>query len=336
MIKEAIFQLEDHKDLSMAQAMAVMDEIMSGQCSDIQISAYLSLLAAKGETADEILGSARAMRNHSAIIHPAGEVLEIVGTGGDHSSSFNISTTAAFIAASAGVPIAKHGNRSASSKSGAADCLEALDIRIGQDSRTCEQILENCGMCFLFAPSFHPAMKFAAPVRKELGVRTIFNLLGPLTSPARAGRQVMGVYEKEKVEPMARVLSQLGVSKGMVVYGLDKLDEISLSEATAVCEFENGRFKTYEIAPEQFGYARCRKEELCGGDPKANAQITMDILSGREQGAPRQAACLNAGAGLYVYGYCQTLEEGVRTAEMLIDSGRAMAQLEAFRRASHA
>lgn len=336
MIKEAISLLQNHHDLSASQANAVMDEIMSGDCSDVQIAAYLALLSAKGETIDEILGSAQAMRAHAHHIHTENEVLEIVGTGGDRSNSFNISTTAAFIAAAAGIPVAKHGNRAASSKSGAADCLEALGILIGQDQAGCEKILDQSGMCFLFAPSFHPAMKYAGPVRKELGVRTIFNLLGPLTSPANATRQVMGVYEKEKVEPMARVLDSLGVKKGLVVYGLDRLDEISLCQDTAVCEFENGQFSCYEISPEQFGYTRCDHSEMVGGDPAQNAQITLDILSGKEQGAKREVVCLNAGAGLYVSGCCSSLEEGVRQAESLIDSGLALAQLERFRRASYA
>lgn len=336
MIKEAIYKLQNRENLTEEEARQVLDEIMSGKCSEILIASYLTALSQKGETIPEIVGSARGMRDHAAHLAHEGEVLEIVGTGGDHSNSFNISTTASLVAASAGIPVAKHGNRAASSKSGAADCLEALGVEIAKDPQQCREILDSCGICFLFAPMFHSAMKYAAPVRKELGIRTIFNLLGPLTNPADASLQVMGVYDESQVEPMAHVLSELGVRKGMVVYGLDGLDEISLSSPTRICEFENSEFETYTIEPETFGYASCSKEDLLGGLPEDNARITLDILTGKDNGPKKQAVCLNAGAGLYVAGKADTFAEGIRKAEYLIDSGAAARTLEQFRTASHA
>ncbi len=329
MIKEAIIKLTNKENLNYEEAKAVMNEIMSGEASDVQKSAYLTALTMKGETIDEITGSAEEMRNHAVQLSHEGDVLEIVGTGGDKSDSFNISTTSSLVIASAGVPVAKHGNRAASSKSGAADVLESLGVNITISPRKSAELLQNIGICFLFAQSYHTAMKYVGPIRKELGIRTIFNILGPLANPASANLQVMGVYDESLVEPLAKVLSNLGVKRALVVYGQDRLDEISASAETSVCEVKDGTFKSYTISPEQFGLTRCKKEELTGGTPDENAAITKAVLAG-EQGARRTAVVLNAGAGLYVAGKADSIEAGVRLAEELIDSGKAEKKLEEF------
>lgn len=329
MIKEAIIKLTNKENLSYEEAKAVMNEIMSGEASDVQKSAYLTALTMKGETIDEITGSAEEMRNHAVQLSHEGDVLEIVGTGGDKSDSFNISTTSSLVIASAGVPVAKHGNRAASSKSGAADVLESLGVNITISPRKSAELLQNIGICFLFAQSYHTAMKYVGSIRKELGIRTIFNILGPLANPASANLQVMGVYDESLVEPLAKVLSNLGVKRALVVYGQDRLDEISASAETSVCEVKDGTLKSYTISPEQFGLTRCKKEELTGGTPDENAAITKAVLAG-EQGARRTAVVLNAGAGLYVAGKADSIEAGVRLAEELIDSGKAEKKLEEF------
>lgn len=329
MIKEAIIKLTNKENLSYEEAKAVMNEIMSGEASDVQKSAYLTALTMKGETIDEITGSAEEMRNHAVQLSHEGDVLEIVGTGGDKSDSFNISTTSSLVIASAGVPVAKHGNRAASSKSGAADVLESLGVNITISPRKSAELLQNIGICFLFAQSYHTAMKYVGSIRKELGIRTIFNILGPLANPASANLQVMGVYDESLVEPLAKVLSNLGVKRALVVYGQDRLDEISASAETSVCEVKDGTFKSYTISLEQFGLTRCKKEELTGGTPDENAAITKAVLAG-EQGARRTAVVLNAGAGLYVAGKADSIEAGVRLAEELIDSGKAEKKLEEF------
>lgn len=329
MIREAIISLGNKEDLSYDTAKLVMDEIMGGQASDIQLSAYLTALAMKGETIDEITGSAEGMRAHCIRLLHDMDVLEIVGTGGDQSNSFNISTTSALVISAGGVPVAKHGNRAASSKCGAADVLEALGVNITIPPEKSTDLLNKINICFLFAQNYHLSMKYVAPVRRELGIRTIFNILGPLTNPAGASMQVMGVYEEALVEPLARVLSKLGVKSAMVVYGQDVLDEISMSAPTTVCEVKDGEYRSYVIEPEQFGYAKCGKEELAGGTPQENAAITKAILAG-EAGPKRNAVALNAGAGLYVAGKAASLEEGVRMAEKLIDTGAAKARLDEF------
>jgi anthranilate phosphoribosyltransferase len=306
-----------------------MNEIMSGQASDVQKSAYLTAFSMKGETIEEITASAEEMRNHGAKLQHDMDVLEIVGTGGDKSNSFNISTTASLIIAAGGVPVAKHGNRAASSKSGAADLLEAVGVKIDIEPEKSEKLLKEIGICFLFAQKYHTAMKYVGPIRKELGIRTVFNILGPLTNPAGANMQVMGVYDESLVQPLAKVLSNLGVKSALVVYGQDRLDEISMSAPTTVCEVKDGTFKNYEITPEQFGFTRCTKDELVGGTPEENAQITLAILNG-EKGPKRDAVVMNAGAALYISGACASLEEGVRRAEELIDSGKAKEKLEQF------
>ena len=330
MIKEAIIKLSKKQDLAYAEAEAVMDEIMSGQATPVQMSAYLTALALKGETIDEITASAAGMRAHCIKLLHNLDVLEIVGTGGDGSNSFNISTTSSLVIAAGGVPVAKHGNRAASSKSGAADVLEALGVKITLTPERSAEILKKINICFLFAQNYHVAMKYVAPIRKELGIRTVFNILGPLSNPAGANMELMGVYDEELVEPLAQVMAKLGVDRGMVVYGQDSLDEISMCAPTSVCEIRDGWFQSYELTPEQFGYKRCDKKELTGGSPEKNAEITRAILSGEEQGAKRQAVCLNAGAALYITGKTDTIEAGVRMAEKLIDSGAAAKKLEEF------
>ncbi len=335
MIKEAIIKLTNKEDIGYDMAKEVMNEIMSGEASDIQKSAYLTALSMKGETIEEITASAKEMRNHAVKLLDDVEALEIVGTGGDKSNSFNISTTSSLVVSSGGVPVAKHGNRAASSKSGAADCLEALGVNITVSPAKSAQMLKEIGICFLFAQTYHTAMKYVGPVRKELGIRTIFNILGPLANPAGATMQVMGVYSEDLVEPLAKVLSNLGVKRAMVVYGQDQLDEISMSAPTTVCEINNGEFQTYVIRPEQFGFESCDKSELVGGTPQENAQITLDILNG-EKGPKRNAVVMNSGAALYVAGKAESLEKGIRMAEDLIDSGKAKEKLDEFIAASNA
>ena len=330
MIKEAIIKLSKKQDLAYAEAEAVMDEIMSGQATPVQMSAYLTALSLKGETIDEITASAAGMRAHCIKLLHNLDVLEIVGTGGDGSNSFNISTTSSLVIAAGGVPVAKHGNRAASSKSGAADVLEALGVKITLTPERSAEILKKINICFLFAQNYHIAMKYVAPIRKELGIRTVFNILGPLSNPAGANMELMGVYDQSLVEPLAQVMANLGVDRGMVVYGQDSLDEISMCAPTSVCEIRDGKFTSYEITPEQFGYERCEKGALTGGTPAENAEITKAILKGEEKGPKRQAVCLNAGAALYIAGKAASIEEGVKLAESLIDSGATLKKLEEF------
>lgn len=329
MIQEAIVKLSKKEDIGYEMAKAVMNEIMSGEATDVQKSAYLTAFSMKGETIEEISGSAEAMRAHALKLGSDVETLEIVGTGGDGSNSFNISTTASLVISAAGVPVAKHGNRAASSKSGAADCLEALGVGIGIEPEQNRAVLEKIGICFLFAQKYHTAMKYVGPIRKELGIRTVFNILGPLTNPACPSYIVMGVYEEALLKPMAEVLSRLGIKRGMVVYGQEKLDEISTVGPTSVCELENGTIRSYVITPEEMGIARCSKEDLLGGSPQENAQITKAILGG-EKGPKRDMVLLNAGAALYVAGRAQSIADGVRLAAETVDSGKAMEQLEKF------
>ena len=330
MIRESIIKLSKKQNLSYEEAEAVMDEIMSGKATPVQMSAYLTALALKGETIEEITASAAGMRAHCIKLLHDMDVLEIVGTGGDGSNSFNISTTASLVISAGGVPVAKHGNRAASSKSGAADVLEALGVKITISPEKSQELLKKIGICFLFAQNYHIAMKYVAPIRKELGIRTVFNILGPLSNPAGANMELMGVYDEALVKPLAQVMANLGVTRGMVVFGQDSLDEISMSAPTSVCEIKNGTFTSYVLTPEQFGYERCTKEELQGGTPQENAKITRDILEGKEKGAKRHAVCLNAGAALYIAGKADTIEAGVKLAEQLVDSGAAKNKLEEF------
>ena len=330
MIKEAIEKIVNKGDLTYDEAYTVMNEIMNGETSATQNSAFLAALStksARAETTDEIAGCAAAMREHATKVETKMEVLEIVGTGGDNANSFNISTTSAIVAAAGGVKVAKHGNRAASSKSGTADCLEALGVNINQTPEKCIELLNKVGMCFFFAQKYHTSMKYVGSIRKELGFRTVFNILGPLTNPASPTMQLLGVYDDYLVEPLAKVLSSLGVKRGMVVYGMDKLDEISLSAPTKVCEIQNGWYKTKVITPEEFGFERCSKDDLKGGTPKENAEITRAILNG-EKGHKRNAVLLNAGAALYIAGKASSMKDGIKLAAELIDSGKAKATLE--------
>lgn len=336
MIKEAILKLAKKENLTYEEAEAVMNEITSGEATPVQMSSYLTALSLKGETIDEITASAAGMRAHCVKLLHDMDVLEIVGTGGDGSNSFNISTTASMVIAAGGVPVAKHGNRAASSKSGAADVLEALGVKITISPEKSAELLKKINICFLFAQNYHIAMKYVAPIRKELGIRTVFNILGPLSNPAGANMELMGVFDGSLVEPLAQVMENLGVTRGMVVYGQDKLDEISMCAPTSVCEIRDGKFISYEITPEQFGYIRCEKDALKGGTPQENAEITKAILNGTDKGPKRQAVCLNAGAALYIAGKAETMEQGVRMAEELIDSGAARKKLEEFVKESNA
>ena len=337
MIKEAIVKIVDKQDLTYDEAYTVMNEIMSGETSPTQNAAFLAALStksAKAETTNEIAGCAAAMREHAIKVPHNLDVLEIVGTGGDGAHSFNISTTSALVIASGGVKVAKHGNRAASSKCGAADCLEALGVNIDLSPEKCVELLENTGICFFFAQKYHTSMKYVGAIRKELGIRTVFNILGPLTNPASPSMQLLGVYDEYLVEPLARVLSSLGVKRGMVVYGKDKLDEIAACSPTLICEFHDGNYNTYTITPEDFGLTSCKKEDLTGGTPEENAAITLSILKG-EQGPKRNAVLLNAGAALYIGGKAETFADGVKLAAELIDSGKALEKLEEFKKESN-
>lgn len=330
MIKEAIVKIVSKGDLSYDEAYAVMNEIMSGQTTPTQNAAFLAALStksARAETTDEIAGCAAAMREHATRVETGMDLFEIVGTGGDNAHSFNISTTSALVAAAGGVKVAKHGNRAASSQCGTADCLEALGVNIQQSPEKCVELLREVGMCFFFAQKFHTSMKYVGAIRKELGFRTVFNILGPLTNPGTPSMQLLGVYDDYLVQPLAQVLISLGVRRGMVVYGQDKLDEISLSAPTTVCEIKDGWFKSRVITPEEFGFARCAREDLKGGTPAENATITRAILGG-EQGHKRNAVLLNAGAALYIAGKADTMKDGVALAGELIDSGEATRTLE--------
>ncbi len=329
MIREAIVKIVDKQDLTYEEAYAVMTEIMSGETTATQNAAFLAALStksARAETTAEIAGCAAAMRE-KAIPAELGDVFEIVGTGGDGAQSFNISTTSALVAAAGGMRVAKHGNRAASSQCGTADCLEALGVNIQQDPALAEQLLEEAGMCFFFAQKYHTSMKYVGALRRELGIRTVFNILGPLTNPARPSAQLLGVYDEYLVQPLAQVLSNLGVRRGMVVYGQDKLDEISLSAPTTICEFRDGWLRHFIITPEQFGLHRCRKEDLRGGTPAENAAITRAILGG-ERGPKRDAVLLNAGASLYIGGKADSMMDGITLAARLIDTGAALKTLE--------
>ena len=332
MIKEAIVKIVNKEDLTYDEAYTVMNEIMSGETTPTQNAAFLSALStksAKAETTDEIAGCAAAMRDHATKVETGMDVFEIVGTGGDNAQSFNISTTSALVAAAGGMKVAKHGNRAASSKCGTADCLEALGVNIEQDPDMCVKLLNEVGMCFFFAQKYHSSMKYVGPIRKELGFRTVFNILGPLTNPSTPSMQLLGVYDEYLVNPLAQVLMSLGVKRGMVVYGQDKLDEISMSAPTTICEFKDGWYKTSVITPEKVGFERCKKEDLVGGTPEENAAITMAILKG-EKGHKRNAVLMNAGAALYIGGKADSMEAGIQLAAELIDSGKALETLKKF------
>lgn len=337
MIKEAIEKVVSKQDLTYEEAYTVMNEIMNGETSQVQNAAYLAALStksAKAETIDEISGSAAAMRDHALQVEHDMDVLEIVGTGGDHAGSINISTTAAFLIAAAGIKVAKHGNRAASSKSGAADCLEALGINISLSPEKCVELLKEINICFLFAQKYHASMKYVGAVRKELGIRTVFNILGPLTNPAHPTTMLLGVYDEYLLDPLAQVLMSLGVKRGMVIYGQDCLDEISLSAPTSVYEFQDGWFKRYTIQPEDFGFTRCKKDDIKGGTPEENAAITRAILAGQEQGPKRDIVLLNAGAAIYLGGKAASIADGIGVARSLIENGAGFKKIAAFAKLS--
>jgi len=337
MISDAIKKLVDKQDLSYDEAYGVMNEIMSGVTSPVQNAAYLAALSTKStktETIAEIAGSAAAMRDHAKTVDQPFETTEIVGTGGDGSNSFNISTTSSFVIASSGAKVSKHGNRAASSLSGAADVLEALGVNIHQSPEKARSLLEEVGICFLFAQDYHTSMKYVGEIRKELGIKTVFNILGPLTNPVHPKYQIMGVYSPTLLEPLANVLMNLGVKKGMVVYGDDKMDEISISHTTSVCEFGNGKCESYQISPDQFGLKRAFKSDIEGGSAKKNAFITMDILNGKT-GPMRDIVLMNSGAALYCNGKASSFEDGVELAAKLIDDGSAKTVLDRYKVASN-
>ena len=330
MIKEAIVKIVNKEDLTYDEAYAVMNEIMGGETTSTQNAAFLAALStksAKAETTDEIAGCAAAMREHAVQVKTGMDVFEIVGTGGDNAQSFNISTTSVLVAAAGGMKVAKHGNRAASSLCGTADCLEALGVNIDQSPDKCVELLNKVGMCFFFAQKYHTSMKYVGPIRKELGFRTVFNILGPLTNPGSPAMQLLGVYDEYLVEPLAQVLVSLGVKRGMVVYGMDKLDEISMSAPTKVCEIKDGWFRTTVISPEDFGFERCTKEDLKGGTPEENTKIVRDILGG-QKGNKRNAVLMNAGASLYIGGKADSMKEGIELAAEIIDSGKALETLD--------
>jgi anthranilate phosphoribosyltransferase len=329
MIQQAIYKLLNKEDLSLDTAKAVMDEIMSGKATNAQIASFITAIRMKGETIDEITACALSMRSMGLKLEREGDVLDIVGTGGDEAFTFNISTISSLVISAAGIPVAKHGNRSVSSKCGSADVLEALGVKIDIPVEKSEQMLREIGICFLFAPKYHSSMKYAAPVRKELGVRTIFNILGPLASPANANLQLLGVYDENLVEPMARVLANLGVKRAMVVHGHDGLDEVSLSTKTTVCEVNQGQVNSFFLDPQQFGFDYCKPEELLGGDPIQNAEIARSILRG-DKGPKRDIVLLNTAVCLYMTYNNITLRECVKLAADTIDSGKALEQLIQF------
>lgn len=340
MIKEAIEKIVNKEDLTYEEAYTVMNEIMSGKTSQVQNAAFLAALSTKSahmETIDEITGCATAMREKAIPFDRDDmDVLEIVGTGGDGAHSFNISTTSALILVAGGVKVAKHGNRAASSLSGTADCLEALGVNINQDSEKAKECLEKAGICFFFAQKYHTSMKYVGAIRKELGFRTVFNILGPLTNPAKPNYFLLGVYDGYLVEPLAKVLMKLGVKRGCVVYGLDKLDEISISAPTTVCEIKDGQYSTSVITPEQFGFKTANKEDIVGTTPQENAQLTKDILAGKVTGPKRDIVLMNAGLGFYIYGKAPTMQAGIEMAKDIIESKKALDTLEKFIEVSNA
>jgi len=334
MIQEAIHKIINGEDLTYGESKEVMEEMMDGSATEAQMGSFLTALRMQGETIDEITAFANVMREKGVKLKPEREVIDIVGTGGDEVGTFNISTTSAFVVAAGGVPVAKHGNRSVSSKSGAADVLEHLGVNVALTAGQNEKILNQTGMCFMFAPNFHSSMKYAAPVRKEIAVRTVFNILGPLANPAAATMQLLGVYDQKLAEPLAQVLSNLGVTRGVVVCGNDGLDEITLTGETQVYEIRFGDITSYKITPEQFALERCNLEELIGGDPEENAAITRDILSGKETGSKRDVVLMNAGMSLYLGIDDIDLSQGISMAKDLIDSHKAWNKLEEFTRAT--
>jgi anthranilate phosphoribosyltransferase len=335
LIKEAIKKVVAGNDLSYEEAVQVMNEMFTGTATQAQMAAILTALRIKGETIDEITAFASVMREKALHVEHKSDVLDIVGTGGDGTGTFNISTTSAFVIAAAGISVAKHGNRSMSSKSGASDCLENLGVNLMVSPEKNSEVLEKTGICFMHAQNYHSSMKYVGPVRKEIGIRNVFNLLGPLTNPASANLQVTGVYSEALVEPVARVFSNLGVKRGFVFYGADGMDEVTVTGETKVCEIDNGNFKTFTITPEEFGLKRYDISELVGGDGAENAEITRKILSGEIKGAKRDIVLLNSALGLVAGGKSETIADGIKMAGEIIDSGKALAKVEEFAKATN-
>lgn len=336
MIQQAIHKVINRQDLTYEEALETMQEIMTGTATQVQMAAFLTALRMKGETITEITACAEGMRRVGTHLQPDHEVLEIVGTGGDETGTFNISTTSAFVIAAAGIPVAKHGNRSVSSKSGAADLLEMLGVNLLLEPDQAKKVLDETDMVFLFAQKYHAAMKNVGPVRKDMGERTIFNILGPLTNPANATRQLLGVYDTDLVEKLAEVLMNLGVTRGMSVCGSDGLDEITVTGPTHCCEIRDGKLSTFDITPEQFGLKRYPLPDIIGGSPEDNARITRDILDGKEKGAKRDTVILNAGMGIYLGLDDCSMEDAMKRAEDILDSGKAYEKMEAFVKATQA
>ena len=328
-IQRTLSRLLEGRDLTCDEARAAMREIMEGAATPAQIAGFLVALRAKGETADEIAGCAEAMREHALRVSPGRrDLVDIVGTGGDNAGTYNISTAAALVAAAAGAAIAKHGNRAASSASGAADVLEALGFRLELPPERIERSIDELGFGFLFAQAHHPAMRHAAPVRRELATRTVFNVLGPLTNPAGARALVLGVYAPDLTRTLAEALVRLGATRAYVVHGAGGIDELSPCGPNLVCEVADGRVREYELDPLELGIERCDPAELRGGDPRTNAAALRAVLAGADGGAHRSAVILNAAGGLAAAGHAESLREGIALAREAIDSGAAAARLE--------
>lgn len=329
MIQKAIYDIVNKKDLTIDNTKAVMNTIMDGKATDAQIASFITAMRLKGETIEEVTACSMVMREKCQRLNPKTDVLDIVGTGGDELATFNISSISSLLIAACGIPVAKHGNRSVSSKCGSADLFEALGVNIMLTPAQCETVLEKTGICFLMAQTFHSSMKYVAKVRKELGIRTIFNMLGPLASPAKANYELIGVYDENLVEPMARVLANLGVKRAMVVHGHDGLDEVTLSDSTTICEVNGGKLNSFFITPEQFGFERCKLSELIGGTPQENKVIALDVLKGRK-GAKRDIVVLNSALCIYMFRDNITIKECIKLAQETIDSGAALNKLNEF------
>lgn len=327
MIKEALQKVINHQNLTFTESQLVLDEIMNGETSEIETTSLLTALTMKKPTIDEITGAATSMQHHALLFPETKNVLEIVGTGGDNANTFNISTTSAIIVAATGTKVAKHGNRAASSKSGAADVIEALGLNINETPTMSFDSLKENNLAFLFAQEYHQSMKYVGNVRKQLGFRTIFNILGPLSNPAHPTFQLLGVYDENLLEPLANVLQNLGVKNAMVVHGRDGLDEITTADETAVVELKDGQLTHYTLTPEQFGIPRSQRQDLVGGSPEENGQITRDILNGNN-GAKRDIVLLNAGAALHLAHSELSIQDGIKIATQTIDSGQARKELD--------
>lgn len=330
-LKKFINKVIASEDLNQNEAYLAMDCIMDGGATDAQIGSFLTALRMKGETIDEITGFARVMREKALVVKHDFPVVDIVGTGGDMANTFNISTTAAIVTAAAGLSVAKHGNRSVSSRSGSADVLEALGVKIDLTAQQAEYCLKETGLSFMFAPCFHKSMKFAASPRREIGVRSVFNILGPLSNPASAEYMLLGVYDEQLLEVMAKVLMNLGIKSALVVYGNDGLDEITISDSTKICEVQGNKLIKYEISPSDFGIQLSDKADLVGGTALENAQITLDILNGK-MGCKRDIVLFNSAAALYVSGFVDSINQGIEKAAEVIDNGLALRKLEEFKK----